>query len=148
MADFQTIAEKKGIKLNSEEGKNKIEEWGQQEILLLLYWCVPLQDLTKKMKLAFFGDGQNNVTYELMRMCALYGFDIHKSPSRPHHSSQKPSLFWQYKYMDIACPNSAGFVPEQSVIDAVNEVAVLTGSTIRVVHDVMEAARNSDIVSS
>ncbi len=32
--------------------------------------------LESKLKLSFFGDGQNNVTYELMRMCALFGFGI------------------------------------------------------------------------
>lgn len=91
MADFQTIAEKKG--------------------------------LDKKLKLSFFGDGQNNVTYELMRMCARFGYD-----------------------MDVACPNNPSCVPEDAVLQEVKEAAAKTGANIRVTYDVLEAAKDSDVV--
>jgi len=81
------------------------------------------KDLRSKLKLSFFGDGQNNVTYELMRMCAQFGFD-----------------------MDVACPNDPGFTPDPAVIEEVKRVAEHTGSIVRVTDNVSEAAKDADIV--
>ena len=85
MADFQTISEKKGLLL--------LFSFFSLSFLLFFFsyffssslFLVPTMyiDLSKKIKISFFGDGQNNVTYELMRMCAIYGFGISPSPSSP-----------------------------------------------------------------
>lgn len=77
----------------------------------------------EKMKLSYFGDAYNNVTYDLMRMCAIFG--------------------WR---MDIACPNSPEYSPEQTVLDEVSQISKETGAEVKVVHDAMEAARDSDVI--
>ena len=75
------------------------------------------------LKMSFYGDCYNNVTYDLMRMCAMFGMDL-----------------------DVACPNDPKFAPEQEVIDECKEIAKKTGAKIRVVHDAKEAAKDSDIL--
>ncbi len=77
----------------------------------------------EKMKLSYFGDAYNNVTYDLMRMCALFG--------------------WR---MDVACPNSPEYSPEQTVLDEVSQISKETGAEVKVVHDTIEAARDSDVI--
>ena len=77
----------------------------------------------EKMKLSYFGDAYNNVTYDLMRMCAIFG--------------------WR---MDIACPNSPEYSPEQTVLDEVSQISKETGAEVKVVHDTIEAARDSDVI--
>ena len=75
------------------------------------------------MKLSYFGDAYNNVTYDLMRMCAIFG--------------------WR---MDVACPNAPQYSPEQEVLDEVSELSKQTGADVRVVHDAIEAARDADVI--
>ncbi|UCC19835.1 MAG: ornithine carbamoyltransferase, partial [Promethearchaeota archaeon] len=77
----------------------------------------------EKMKLSYFGDAYNNVTYDLMRMCAIFG--------------------WR---MDVACPNAPEYSPEQIVLDEASEISKKTGATIRLVNDAIEAAQDSDVV--
>lgn len=81
------------------------------------------KDRLENMKLSYFGDAHNNVTYDLMRMCAMFG--------------------WK---MDIACPNAPKYSPEQIVLDEVSYLSKDTGAEIKVVHDALEAARDSDII--
>ena len=75
------------------------------------------------MKLSYFGDAHNNVTYDLMRMCAMFG--------------------WR---MDVACPNAPEYSPEQIVLDEVSEISKETGAKVRVIHDAMEAAQEADVI--
>jgi len=75
------------------------------------------------LKLSYFGDAYNNVTYDLMRMCAIYGFK-----------------------MDVACPNSPEYSPEQIVLDEIAELSSSTGANVRVVHNAVEAAKEADII--
>jgi ornithine carbamoyltransferase len=75
------------------------------------------------MKLSFFGDAYNNVTYDLMRMCAMFG--------------------WK---MDVACPDSPEYSPEKIVVDEVLDLSKETGAEIKVVHDALEAVRDSDVI--
>jgi ornithine carbamoyltransferase len=75
------------------------------------------------MKLAYYGDAHNNVTYDLMRMCAIFG--------------------WR---MDVACPNASEYSPEQAVLDEVSELSKNTGAQVRVIHNALDAARDSDII--
>jgi ornithine carbamoyltransferase len=77
----------------------------------------------ENMKLSYFGDSHNNVTYDLMRMCAMFG--------------------WR---MDVACPKNQEFSPEQIVLDEVSEISKETGANVRVVHDAIEAAQDSDVI--
>ena len=77
----------------------------------------------ENFKLAYFGDGFNNVTYELMRMCAIYGLR-----------------------MDVACPNNPEYSPEQSVIDEVLELSKNNGAKVKVVNNALEAAKDADAI--
>ncbi len=74
-------------------------------------------------KLSYFGDANNNVTYDLMRMCAMFGLR-----------------------MDVACPKNPDYSPEQLVIDEVLELSKSSGAEVKVVHDAFEAARDTDII--
>jgi len=75
------------------------------------------------MKLSYFGDAYNNVTYDLMRMSAMFGWS-----------------------MDVACPNDPIYSPEQIVLDEIAKLSKNTGANIRVVHDANEAARDADVI--
>jgi ornithine carbamoyltransferase len=75
------------------------------------------------LKMSFFGDGFNNVTYDLMRMCAMFGLT-----------------------MDVACPSGTDYSPEQEVLDEIAEISNKTGAKVRVVHDAKEAAKDADII--
>jgi len=75
------------------------------------------------LKLSYFGDAYNNVTYDLMRICAIFG--------------------WR---MGVACPNAPKYSPEQLVLDEVSEISNDTGADVRVIHDAMEAAQDADVI--
>jgi len=75
------------------------------------------------LKLAYFGDGHNNVAYDLMRMCAMQGM-----------------------MMDVACPEGAPYSPEKIVMDEVTHLSTQSGAKIRILHDAAEAAKDADII--
>ena len=77
----------------------------------------------EEIKLSYFGDAKNNVTYDLMRMSAMFGIT-----------------------MDVACPDNADYSPEKIVLDEIMEISKSSGAKISVVHDPIEAAGNSDVV--
>jgi ornithine carbamoyltransferase len=77
----------------------------------------------ENLKIAYFGDGYNNVTYDLMRMAAIFGLR-----------------------MDVACPSGAEYSPENIVLNEVAELSKSSGADIRVVQNAIEAAKNSDII--
>ena len=77
----------------------------------------------ENLKISYHGDAYNNVTYDLMRMAAIYGLK-----------------------MDIACPEGAEYSPEQEVLDEVAELSNKSGAVVRVVHDALEAAKDSDVL--
>jgi ornithine carbamoyltransferase len=77
----------------------------------------------ERKKLAYFGDAHNNVTYDLMRICALFG--------------------WK---MQIACPEAPEYSPELEVLSEVAELSKSTGAEIEVIHDTLDAAKESDII--
>ena len=74
-------------------------------------------------KIGYFGDAYNNVTYDLMRIAAMFGLRL-----------------------DVACPKGAGFLPEQVVLDEVSQLSKETGAKIEVVHNAFDAAKDSDII--
>ena len=77
----------------------------------------------ENMKLSYFGDAYNNVTYDLMRICAMFG--------------------WR---MDVACPNAPEYSPEQIVLNEVSEISKDTGAEVKIIHDAVEAAKDSDVI--
>lgn len=77
----------------------------------------------KNFKLSYYGDAYNNVTYDLMRMCAMFGIE-----------------------MDVACPNNPQYSPEKDALDEVSNLSKDTGVNVRVVHDAIEAAKNADVI--
>jgi len=74
-------------------------------------------------KLSYFGDANNNVTYDLMRMCAMFGLR-----------------------MDVACPNNLDYSPEQIVLEEVLELSKNSDAEVKVVHDAFEAAKDTDVI--
>jgi len=75
------------------------------------------------LKLSYFGDAHNNVTYDLMRMCAIFG--------------------WK---MDVACPNAPEYSPEQIVLEEISDLSKETGAEVKIIHDALEAARYADVI--
>ncbi|MFH1017853.1 MAG: ornithine carbamoyltransferase [Pseudomonadota bacterium] len=75
------------------------------------------------LKLSYFGDAHNNVTYDLMRMSALFGFR-----------------------MDVACPEKPEHSPEAEVLEEVETLSKKSGAQIRVLNDALKAAQDSDVV--
>lgn len=103
---------------------NLLDDYGHPcQILADLQTISEHKDISKKMRLAYYGDGKNNVTYDLMRLCALFGWE-----------------------MSIACPQHEDFYPEKSVLEEVNAIAATTGAVFEVTGDVHTAAKGADIV--
>ena len=74
-------------------------------------------------KIAYFGDAHNNVTYDLMRMCAIFGWKMH-----------------------VACPEYPEYSPEQEVINEVVKLSESTGAQVEVIHSALDAAKGADII--
>ncbi|HMO51078.1 MAG TPA: ornithine carbamoyltransferase [Kiritimatiellia bacterium] len=77
----------------------------------------------KGLKLAYLGDGHNNVTHALMFGCTKMGLHI-----------------------SVGCPPGAEYMPLDNVIALSKANAAASGSTLVVTHDAAEAARDADIV--
>ena len=73
----------------------------------------------KGLKLAYFGDSNNNVTHSLLNGCALTGID-----------------------MAVACPE--GYKPQPLVIEQAKSLA--KNSSITITHNAEEAAKDADII--
>lgn len=79
----------------------------------------------KGIKFAYVGDSENNVTYDLMRACALLGMECH-----------------------VICPADKKFCPDQAVVDFVNELIKKynTGASVKIFHDKHEGCKGVDVV--
>jgi len=77
----------------------------------------------ENLKIAYFGDAHNNVTYDLMRIAAIFGLEL-----------------------DVACPVGSEYTPEQVVLEEISEISKETGAYINIIHDAYNAARDSDII--
>ncbi|MFX0098855.1 MAG: ornithine carbamoyltransferase [Candidatus Hodarchaeota archaeon] len=75
------------------------------------------------LKLTYFGDAHNNVTYDLMRMCAILGLK-----------------------MDVACPKGFAYSPEDTVIEEVNLLSELSGAHVTITQDAIAATIGADII--
>ncbi|MFH1642156.1 MAG: ornithine carbamoyltransferase [Nanoarchaeota archaeon] len=73
------------------------------------------------IKLAFFGDGDNNITHSLMYAAAILGFDI-----------------------AVACPKQ--HMPNKKVTKDCINIAKNTGAKITITQKPLEAATNSDVI--
>ena len=77
-------------------------------------------DVTER-RLAFVGDGGDNVAHSLLEVGALSGLDV-----------------------TIACPPA--YQPDRAVLSGARRLAELTDATLRVVHDPCEAIAGADVV--
>lgn len=75
------------------------------------------------LKLAYLGDGNNNVTHSLIFGCAHCGIDI-----------------------SVGCPDDEELKTTRKVIEEAREIAAITGAGIEMVHDAAAAAEDADVV--
>ncbi|EAX88167.1 ornithine carbamoyltransferase family protein [Trichomonas vaginalis G3] len=73
--------------------------------------------------LTYFGDVANNVTYDLMRTCALFGLECH-----------------------VCGPADTHYAIEKEVIDECEELNKKTGGKLLVTHDADEACKGTNVV--
>jgi ornithine carbamoyltransferase len=77
----------------------------------------------KGVKVAYCGDGHNNVTHSLLIGCSKLGLDIR-----------------------VACPDGADYVPASDVVRSAQGFARKAGSQVLITHDAVEAVRGADVV--
>ena len=77
----------------------------------------------KGLKLAYLGDGNNNVTHSLLFGCAKMGMHI-----------------------SVGCPKGDEYEPLDSVLAGTMKIAKKTGSRVVVTPDAAEAAKGADVV--
>ncbi|MFC1467894.1 HDIG domain-containing metalloprotein, partial [Verrucomicrobiota bacterium] len=77
----------------------------------------------KGLKLAYLGDGFNNVTHSLMFGCAKVGMDI-----------------------SVGSPAGAEYSPDAEVTALAEKIAAENGSTVTVTSDPVEAIKDADVV--
>ena len=77
----------------------------------------------KGLKLAYLGDGNNNVTHSLMFGCAKVGMNI-----------------------SIGCPAGEEYEPLESVWKSASATAKKNGAKVHVTNDAVEAAAGADVV--
>ena len=74
-------------------------------------------------KLTYYGDAHNNVTYDLMRMAAIFGIE-----------------------MDVTCPTGTEYIPEDILLEEIKNLSNDSGANIRVIHNAEEAAKLADVI--
>ncbi|HMP76663.1 MAG TPA: ornithine carbamoyltransferase [Kiritimatiellia bacterium] len=77
----------------------------------------------KGLKLAYLGDGNNNVTHSLLFGCAKFGMHI-----------------------SVGCPKGDEYEPLDTVLAGTQKIAKKTGSKVVVTADALEAAKGADVV--
>ena len=75
----------------------------------------------KGLKLAFVGDGNNNITHELLLGCSTVGIDI-----------------------SVGCPES--LMPQKWIADIAVKKAKISGSKIKITQNAKDAVKDADIV--
>ena len=75
----------------------------------------------KGLKLAFVGDGNNNITHDLLLGCSAAGIDI-----------------------SVGCPKEAE--PQKWIVDIANEKSKLNNSKVEITNDAKKAVENADVV--
>jgi ornithine carbamoyltransferase len=77
----------------------------------------------ENFKLAYYGDAHNNVTYDLMRMAAIFGIE-----------------------MDVTCPEGSEYIPEDIVLEEVKTLSKDSGAKVRIIHNTEEAAQSAKVI--
>jgi len=99
---------------------NALDDWAHPTQMLADMQCIiEKKGYLKGIQMAYFGDLENNVTYDLMRAGALMGFNI-----------------------NVAGPSK----PDQAVLDEVAELSKVTGAKVQVVADAKTAVVGADVV--
>eukprot|EP00792_Barthelona_sp_PAP020_P004141 TRINITY_DN1912_c0_g1_i2.p1 TRINITY_DN1912_c0_g1~~TRINITY_DN1912_c0_g1_i2.p1 ORF type:complete len:628 (+),score=206.09 TRINITY_DN1912_c0_g1_i2:33-1916(+) len=75
------------------------------------------------LKMCYFGDTQNNVTYDLMRVTAMLGMTFY-----------------------VAGPEGDEYAIEQSVLDEVKQLCEMYGGKVVWTHDPIEAVTDADVI--
>lgn len=77
----------------------------------------------KGLKLAFLGDGNNNVTHSLLLGCAMVGINI-----------------------TVASPEGEKYMPKQEIVEEALKIAEQQESTVEVINDAEKAAKEADVM--
>ena len=77
----------------------------------------------ENLKIAYLGDAKNNVTYSLMRICAITNNEL-----------------------VIACPKDKEYYPEQRVINEVKKLSKKYKGKIKITDNPLEAVKGADII--
>jgi len=77
----------------------------------------------KGIKLAYFGDSNNNVTHSLLLGCSMVGINI-----------------------SVGCPKGKEFEPQKDVLEKAMENAKETGSKVEILNDAEKAVENADVI--
>lgn len=93
------------------------------QILADLQTVIEHKGRLKGLKLAYLGDGNNNVTHGLMFGCTKMGMDI-----------------------SVGCPPGAEYMPLDKVVDFCRENAAVSGSAMTITNDAVEAVKDADVV--
>ena len=48
--------------------------------------------------------------------------------------------------VDVACPEGVEYVPHEEVVKECSSLAAVSNSQVRIVHDALEAAKDSDVL--
>ena len=91
------------------------------QILSDLFTIFEKKKKLKGLKLSFVGDGNNNITHDLLLGCSAVGLDI-----------------------SVGCP--AQHSPQDWIVRKAQEKAKMNGSEIKITDDAKEAVENADIV--
>lgn len=75
------------------------------------------------LRLAYVGDGNNNVTHSLLHVCSKMGM-----------------------HMTVGCPADQAFQPLEEVLEQAQSFAKESGGSVSVVHDAESAVRNADVI--
>jgi len=104
---------------------NMLDDWAHPcQIMADLQTIIERKgDKLESLKLAYFGDAHNNVTYDLMRAAAMFGMT-----------------------MSVACPAGAEYTPDAEVLTEVAELSLQTGANVQVTQDPYIAAKDADVV--
>ncbi len=75
------------------------------------------------LKIAYLGDGLNNVTHSLIVGCTKMGMDV-----------------------SVACPKNEKFIPRSDVREICSNFSHNSGGKLSIIHDPMQAVLNADII--
>ncbi|KAK2960406.1 ornithine transcarbamylase [Blattamonas nauphoetae] len=94
------------------------------QMLADLLTIIEKKQKVEGLKMAYCGDIQNNVTYDLMRLASVMGFEIH-----------------------VAGPSGEGYDAEKEVIDECNELCAKSGGKVVLFHtNAADACKDCDII--